>query len=147
MQAVTSFFVVLPWPPSINRTHRANGFGGVRVAQTTRNWHEFALWTIRATPGFRVGLFPAGCRVRVSHALVPPTAHALDLDNRDKAIGDALQRSGLVHNDVQIYAGDRVKYDKQPGGVHAAAYVLVERLPDTFGAVFDPSDPLGRNQW
>ena len=105
-------------------------------------WHAVALAVIRMTPGYRLHLFPEGSRIRVSHALVSPTNHKFDLDNRDKAIYDALQKSKLIHNDVQIYAGDRVKYDKQPGGEHAGVYILVERLPDDFGTVFKLSEAL-----
>lgn len=135
------FSVVLPWPPSINAMYRS-GRGNRYMTDKAAAWFDVALLTIVWAPGYKKYLYPEGSKVLMSHALVPPGAHNLDLDNRDKPLGDALEKSKLIANDVQIFAGDRIKYEKQPGGRYAGVYLWVSRLPGNFGVTFDPENPM-----
>jgi Holliday junction resolvase RusA-like endonuclease len=123
--------------------YRGNGAKGVYLSGRVENWFDAAAAVIRATPGYRRHLFPKGMPVRVLHALVPPSRQSFDLDNRDKAIYDALQKSGLLYNDSQIADGRRLKFHRQPHGQHAGVYVLVEELPEDFGRVFRLSEVFG----
>lgn len=116
--------------------YRANGGRGVYLSGKLCTWFDAATAVIRMTPGYREHLFPDGMPVRVLHALVPPNRQTFDLDNRDKAIYDALQKSGLMFNDRDIMDGRRVKFRRQPHGRHAGVYVLVEELPAGFGETF-----------
>lgn len=134
-----TFSVVLPWPLSANKLHRHGAGRRPYISPRHRAWYEIVQEMVQEAPGFRPcgELFTAEDRLRVDYALVPPSRRALDLDNRDKLVYDVLQRSGLIANDGQIYAGERVKFDKQGRGKHAGIYVWVSVLPPDFGTRFD----------
>ncbi len=99
-------------------------------------WFAEACALLQAHEAYRLHKWGWWGRVGMSFALVPPTARAYDVDNRDKVLCDALEKSGLVVNDAQVYIGDRVKFDKQPKGRYAGVYVGLNLLDPATGSVF-----------
>jgi crossover junction endodeoxyribonuclease RusA len=85
--------ILLPWPPSTNAIYRA--FRGRAIkAKPYRQWIEEAGWEIkRQRPMKHTG------PVSIEIELVPPDGRAFDLDNRLKAILDALVTSEVIPND------------------------------------------------
>lgn len=127
----STFSVVLPWPPTVNSMYRG-GRGNVYLKPEARKWYRAAIAAIHANAGYVQHRWHDGARLRVGVVLVPPTNRKCDIDNRIKPVHDALEKSGLIQNDNMIKAGEQILLGKLVGGA-AAAYVYVEKLPDTFG--------------
>lgn len=129
------FNVWVPLPPTANHLY-VKGRGRVRISEAGHNWFATAIELVRARPDFAWNKYGEGQKVRVDHVLVAGDNRSWDLDNRDKALYDLLEKSGLLFNDVQVFAGFRQKFLKQNGGQNAGAYVTVTRLPGNYGKVF-----------
>lgn len=91
--------IVLPWPPSVNHSTAPNGRGGKILTDEHRRFREaVALRVVAAgTPRFR-----AEARLAVEIHLTPPDRRRCDIDNRIKAVLDALQRATVFHDDEQV---------------------------------------------
>jgi len=98
-----------------------------------RAWFREAEACIRGALGYQEFLFRG--KVKVDFMLVPPTARMFDIDNRDKALFDVLQKACLIMDDAQIYTSERWKLDKQPKGCYAGAYIRVQALPNDYGEI------------
>ena len=115
--------VRLPWPPSVNdywtRTKRGN-----RLSERAKRFHAEATaeWLTRGAPTF------GEAEVRLLVDLYPPADHRQhDTDNTTKAIGDALQKCGVLADDHQIAWWDlRRRFRSGKGFVD----VTIERLSE-----------------
>lgn len=91
----------LPWPPSVNRIWRNVVIG--RSARTLLSKDGRAYF---AEAGAVVGTQRAGKRIdgraQVELILHPPTRAQIDIDNRAKAVLDALTHGGLWADDNQV---------------------------------------------
>lgn len=94
--------IVLPWPPSINRTYKV-GNGRFYKDSAAKSYADLVCAEIIA---LRAPTFVQE-RLFVSIALVPPNKSPIDMDNRLKVMLDAMQTArpynpGLYANDNQI---------------------------------------------
>lgn len=85
----------LPWPPSTNKIWRRMGRKTV-LAPEARKYRANVQAAIGLRPKKLVGPLMALI------TLYPPNAQRSDVDNRQKAIFDAIQKAGLIEDDVQI---------------------------------------------
>ena len=91
----------LSWPPSVNKIWR-----NVVVARkqrtllsaSARQWFEVAAVEVMRQ---RAGAALLG-RVHVDITLHAPDRRAIDIDNRAKAVLDALTKGGIWHDDGQV---------------------------------------------
>ena len=90
--------LALSWPPSTNALFRnVPKVGRVRTKEYDR-WRGVAGWELQAQ---RPKKFTAPVEVIVE--LNPPTKHALDLDNRNKALLDLLVTHQVIPDDSTKY--------------------------------------------
>ena len=114
----------LDWPPTVNTYYRTVMFGKVPrqlLSKKARNFKE----------GVAAQL--AGCdsingRLKVSIRLHAPTKRKYDIDNRVKAILDALQGAKLFEDDEQIDSIYVVRGEVRPR--NGTAIVTVEKIVD-----------------
>lgn len=104
-QAMSSFTLSLPWPPSVNSYWR-QARGRMVLSREAREFTERCAGII-AHRKLSIGrsmsdvLFPDG-RLALTGVFHPPDRRARDLDNMLKATLDVLQKSGVFTNDSQI---------------------------------------------
>jgi len=95
--------LTLPWPPSTNtiwRSLRSGPMAGrVLLSKAGREYRKSVHAAVTAQIGAR-GAF--GGPVRVAIHLHPSTRHRLDLDNRIKAVLDALTHAAVWCDDSQV---------------------------------------------
>lgn len=103
----------LPWPPSINKTWapRKNG-RGMYMTPTAKQWHKDANLLLRYQLGPHTAMQG---RLKVVMALTPPKLSG-DIDNRIKAVLDALQHAGVMQNDQQVKRLEIDWLDPRPPG-------------------------------
>lgn len=91
--------IVLPWPPTVNHSTVGNGRGGKVLTDAHRAFRaEVALRVVAAgSPRFADDV-----RLAVEITLVPPDGRRFDVDNRCKAVLDALQRALVIPDDSQV---------------------------------------------
>jgi len=122
----------MPWPPSVNKCCRAvparrRGGGsarGVRVP-LSRGGRAYRREACARLAAWRRGKRPMAGRLAVTVELLPPTRRAIDIDNRIKALLDALQHGGVLVDDGQV---DRLTVERGPVTAGGGARVLVERV-------------------
>ena len=88
--------VELPFPPSVNHYHR-------RVGPRTlisREGRRFRERVCAILAGLGVGGLQGPLHMEIE--LYPPNRQRIDIDNRQKALLDALQHGGLYADDSQI---------------------------------------------
>lgn len=91
--------IVLPWPPTVNHSTVGNGRGGKVLTEEHRRFRaEVALRVVAAERP----QFSKSARLSVEITLVPPDGRRFDVDNRCKAILDALQRALVIPDDSQV---------------------------------------------
>ena len=118
--------LTLPWPPSVNHYWRTvpmrgrggRGTQGFRVV-ISREGRVYRQRVIARLGGH--GRRPLPSRLHVRVVLHPPTRRALDIDNRMKALLDALEHAGVYLDDGQI---DRIEIER--GGVVKGGAAIVE---------------------
>ena len=104
--------LALPWPPSVNRYWRSVPMGrgrGVRVL-ISREGRADRREAVARLARFR-SRRPLCGRLDVRVELCAPTRRALDIDNRLKALLDAMQHAGVYRDDGQI---DRLLVERGP---------------------------------
>lgn len=114
----------LPWPPSVNHYWR-NLTGRTVISAQGRDYRTRTAWQCRAQRGAAPRL-PG--RLAVAITAHPPTRRAFDLDNRLKAILDALAHGGVYLDDSQIDRLEIVRGEVvRPAG---QMVVRIEEIPD-----------------
>lgn len=100
--------LVLPFPPSGNTYYRSIRMGQscrVLISKKGREYREQVIQLVDelriADPNF-AALIPFDKRLSVSVLLNAPTRRKYDIDNRSKALLDALQHAGIYLDDEQI---------------------------------------------
>lgn len=89
--------LVLPWPPSANSYVRHVGGGRHYLTKTANRFRE-QVSAIVAQAG--VNALPG--RLEIFARVHPPTKRRVDIDNRIKALCDALQHAGCYDDDEAI---------------------------------------------
>ena len=85
----------LPWPPSVNSLYR-NTKRGTLLSASGREWFKDALGSVSHQKMH--GICTEG-PLHVSVALCPPTRRIYDIDNKSKAILDALVKNAVILED------------------------------------------------
>ena len=91
----------LPWPPSVNAIWRnvvINKRPRTLLSKAGRDWFAIAAGQVMQQ---RAGLRILG-RAAVDLMLHAPDRRAIDIDNRAKAVLDALTKGGMWHDDGQV---------------------------------------------
>ena len=91
--------IVLPWPPTVNHSTVGNGRGGKVLTADHRAFRAEAALRVVAAGSPR---FSPDARLAVEITLVPPDNRRHDIDNRVKAVLDALQRALVIPDDSQV---------------------------------------------
>jgi len=100
--------LVLPWPPSSNTYYRSVSMGGGCRVILSKRGREFRQEVIElldsrfAEDEELRAYLPLVDRLGVGIMLDPPTRRAFDVDNRAKAVLDALEHAGVYEDDGQI---------------------------------------------
>ncbi|MEN0021050.1 MAG: RusA family crossover junction endodeoxyribonuclease [Planctomycetota bacterium] len=116
----------LPWPPSVNRLYRAIGSRSI-LSQDARNYYAAARQVVFEQQAAR-GI---GCQVVAAFTFWPPTKREYDVDNRFKALFDALEKSGVVANDKLIRGGTFDAQDFTPNRKGVVDITLERRVQPT----------------
>jgi len=103
----------LPWPPSVNRWLRV-ARGRVIKSKPWREWIEGAGMVVYDT--FKEASAIGVQGVQVSILLEAPTRRVYDIDNRAKAILDALEAHGVLESDALIDRLTITRGERYPGG-------------------------------
>ena len=89
----------LPWPPTVNHYYRRAEAGQVKINDKVREFREVAGLQILAGGRPRA---PLGGPVEIIITLVRPDDRRFDIDNRAKAILDALQFAHVLADDSWV---------------------------------------------
>lgn len=123
-----SITVELHWPPSVNQTYMPAPSGrGIIKKKAAKQWMKDAwfLLTYQKPAGWR----PLTGKLKATVEMTPPDARHSDIDNRFKAIFDAVEKAGIIDNDRQI---KRIEADfldpKKPGFVRLKLESLQPRV-------------------
>lgn len=92
-----TFFLTLPWPPSVNHLWRRSR-RGVFKTRTARDYEQlvWAAWQEAGRPRITDG------DLAVTIVATPPDRRRRDLDNLVKAVLDALVRAGAMSDDSHV---------------------------------------------
>ena len=98
------FRLTLPWPPSINDYYKRTARGGQRIgdegiAFRQKVWHA-VVRELGVAPEEPILSGPIVARFLL--AAPKRYAHLCDVDNRNKALLDAMEKAGVYANDRQI---------------------------------------------
>ena len=114
----------LPWPPSVNTIWRnvvINERPRTLLSQAGRDWFAIAAGQVMQQ---RAGVRILG-RAAVDLTLHAPDRRAIDIDNRAKAVLDALTKGGIWHDDGQVDVLTVRRADVMRGGL---AVVRVQEI-------------------
>lgn len=96
------FRIDLPWPPSVNHYWKLTRGGGRALTDEAKVFRE----RVYAEVIRRHGTIPKPVILNgdlsCTLLLKPPSRRKSDIDNRDKAIFDALEKASVYENDNQI---------------------------------------------
>jgi len=109
MEALTQI-IELPFPPSVNHYYRRVGVRTL-ISREGRRYRTVVMARLaaRRSP-------PLRGRLKASIVLYPPDRRHFDLDNRLKALLDALEHAGVYENDGQIDALEITRGPVMRGG-------------------------------
>lgn len=85
--------ITMPFPPSANSLFKNRKGGRARTPEYDV-WREAAAWEIKSQK-----VKPVKGEVSISIGIVAPNKRAFDLDNRTKAVLDALVTAGVIEDD------------------------------------------------
>jgi len=115
----------LPFPPSLNTYYR-NVRGRTLLSAKGREYKQdvlaHVLTACKGTPRSMTG------RLKVDIQLHFPTRRMCDIDNRPKAILDALEEAGVFDNDSQVDVLTVERREVRKGG---ACMVMITEQPAT----------------
>jgi crossover junction endodeoxyribonuclease RusA len=113
--------LILPFPPSLNHSGK-DSFRGGRKSEEYKAFMLRVAWLVKTA-----GHPHIDGRLAVEVELAPPfgKGRRFDLDNRLKALLDALQRTGVFSNDEQI---DDLRIMRVPSIQNGEAKVTIRRL-------------------
>ena len=106
-----TFWLSLPWPPSVNHYWRRLG-NRTLVSAEGRRYRQAAGAAVR----LQVRTLSCTCRLGVQIVVHPPDRRERDLDNLLKAPLDALQYAGVYARDSQIDDLHIKRGSIEPGG-------------------------------
>lgn len=109
--------LTLPFPPTVNHSTMPDGFGGRYLTPDHRAFRSAVDWIVS-----RRELKPLTGRLRVEIELFPADRRKWDIDNRIKAVLDALQHAGLFADDECI---DQLEITRHVPGNEAWCVVSV----------------------
>ena len=109
---MSTYRLALPFPPSVN-TWLRYARGRAIKSKRGREWGEGAGMVISDT---WQGTEPIAVPVSVTIELHAPTRRAYDIDNRAKAVLDALQAHEVIIDDSQVDALHVYRRERFPGG-------------------------------
>lgn len=112
----------LPFPPSFNHVWKHRVIGKVAHVYISQAGREFRRKVVEVIPSPRVTLKN---RLKVIIELFPPTERKFDIDNRIKALNDALTHAEVWVDDEQIDVLTVKRMDKVKGG---KSVVYVEEI-------------------
>lgn len=118
---------VVPFPPSFNHAWRSVGRGRVLLSKAAR---AYRIAVNNALPSGPVS--PLGYRLRVSVLLVPPVKQRgeWDVDNRLKALFDALTHARVWKDDKQIDEIVARREDANPAAPGGYARIVISAMLD-----------------
>lgn len=87
----------LPFPPSTNQYYRRSGHH-IHISNKGRQYRQDVIAIVDRE---QCGMFE-DARVRIVMQLIPPNKRKYDIDNRCKALFDALTHAGVWNDDEQI---------------------------------------------
>ena len=88
-------YLVLPFPPSVNRLWRTTRTGGMHRSAKYMEWKRHAEWAILQQAKGRKITGP----YRLTVNLVRPDKRKRDIDNLFKAVSDSLVHMGIIESD------------------------------------------------
>lgn len=116
--------IVLPFPPTVNHSSGPTASGGRYLTPEHRAFRaEVALRVFAAGSP----LFPPKARLAMDITIIPPDRRRFDLDNRIKAVQDALQLCGVYEDDGAIDELRIIRGDVVIPGEGSAVVVINER--------------------
>ena len=101
----------LPWPPSTNTYWRRSGHH-IHISNKGREYRKAVMDEIALLDVQKFG----DARVSVSMQLIPPNLRKYDIDNRCKALFDALSHAGVWNDDEQVDILKIYKLNPAQGG-------------------------------
>ena len=107
----------LPFPPSTNTYWRRSGHH-IHISNKGREYRKAVMDEIALLDVQKFG----DARVSVSMQLIPPNLRKYDIDNRCKALNDALTHAGIWNDDEQI---DRLHIYKRMPPIKGGMVILV----------------------
>ncbi len=133
----------LPWPPSLNHNWR--------IGKTfSKNWTKPRVYRSDAYEKFLGRVFAAACDGRipapkraefydVELIFIPPDLRKYDVDNRVKAVFDALTKTGFWKDDAQVRVARLVK---TPARQDKRSCVLIKATGRTLPPESPPSEKV-----
>jgi crossover junction endodeoxyribonuclease RusA len=110
--------LTLPWPPTENtyrritaRRRRAQSYISAKGKQYKRD-----VYAIVAADRSLRGQFSEDDRLTVTIQCYPPDRRKRDLDNILKALFDAIEEAGVIHDDEQFDEISMFRREKEKGG-------------------------------
>lgn len=88
----------LPYPPSINHYYKKNKFGGFYIGRVGKKYRSDVSYKI-----IKISNIKIQSKVELIVDIYPPDRRRRDIDNILKCLFDAIQDSGIIKDDSQIY--------------------------------------------
>lgn len=101
--------LVLPLPPSVNRIYKRTRGGGVYLDKAVKDFREAVAVAWQVKSGHTI----TG-RFRAKVTLHPASNRKFDGDNREKALWDALEKAGVIENDLNNFDCHRIVGEVKP---------------------------------
>ncbi len=112
--------IILPFPPTLNHSSMPDGRGGRYLTDGHRSFRTDVAWQVAKQ---RLGRIDGRLAIRID--LYPSDNRRWDIDNRAKAVLDALQHAGVFKDDSAV---DDLHITRQIAGNEAWAAVTVSVL-------------------
>ena len=110
---MTEIRLELPWPPSVNHYWR-RGKGRTYISDEGRAYRDQVVLLARVASVGWTGFADGDLACRID--LYPPNRRKIDIDNRLKALLDAMEHAGVYADDAQIKDLRVVMHDAEKGG-------------------------------